>query len=122
MLPTEFTVTENHIKLLERTYVGWMDYAYDGAPGVNPKRPFGNSDVMRDVYEIIHDGKVPEGVDEDEFWEDFYDQEHPDLMTLFREMEYVVQIALQCAGRREAIEPVTYYRPELYDTRLWVQR
>lgn len=119
--PMKFTVTEQHIALLERTYVFWDRSAYEGAPAVNSKRPFGNSDVMRDIYEIIHPESLNVREEKwDEFWEFFYEQDHTDLEMLFREMEYVVQIALQCAGRLEAIEIGTYYRPDQYDTRSWL--
>lgn len=115
MEPTIFQVTENHLKLLERTYVGWRDYAYDGAPGVDPKRPFGDSDVLRDIYEITHDGETPEGVDP----EDFYEEDHPELQAIFREMEYVVQIALNLAGKGQLIKPGIYFRPDRYCSRIW---
>lgn len=47
-----FTVTEEHIKLLRNAYVGWDDCEY-GAPQINPKRPYGNSDVEEDVAELL---------------------------------------------------------------------
>lgn len=39
-------------KLLKRAYVGWED-SETGAPCINPKRPYGNSDVAEDVREIL---------------------------------------------------------------------
>lgn len=47
-----FEVTEEHIKLLRRAYVSWNDCEH-GAPEINPKRPYGNSDVASDVVEIL---------------------------------------------------------------------
>ena len=48
-----FTVTEDHLKLLRHAYVNW-DYGEGyGAPGINPKKPYGNSYVERDVAEIV---------------------------------------------------------------------
>jgi hypothetical protein len=49
---TEFTVTENHLKLLRRAYVGWDDCEF-GAPAIDCKRPYGNSDVPSDIAEIL---------------------------------------------------------------------
>jgi hypothetical protein len=49
---TEFTVTEDHLKLLRRAYIGWDDCEF-GAPGIDPKRPYGNSDVIGDIAEIL---------------------------------------------------------------------
>lgn len=112
-----FEVTEDHIKLLGKFYVGWADYAYDGAPAVDSKRPFGNQDVPRDIYEILNADKL-DTLDED-FWEEFYDREHPELMSIFREMDKVVQIALNCAGRGHVVVPGEYEQVELYNQRDW---
>lgn len=114
-----FTVDRQHIALLGRTYTTWMDDYYLGAPGVDPKRPFGNSDIERDIYEIIYKGRTPEGVDPDQFWDTFNPDDHPELYERFREMEYVVQIALQCASRGEPMTVGEYSRVEEYDTRVW---
>jgi len=51
-----FTVTDEHVRLLRRAHVGW-DSAEFGAPGISPKRPYGNSNVFRDIAEILN---VPE--------------------------------------------------------------
>lgn len=47
-----FAVTEHHLKLLQRMYVCWDDTEF-GAPAINPKLPYGNSDVIGDVCEIV---------------------------------------------------------------------
>jgi hypothetical protein len=49
---TEFTVTDDHLKLLRRAYVGW-DGCEFGAPAIDCKRPYGNSDVIGDIAEIL---------------------------------------------------------------------
>src|ERR1700734_729843 len=51
-LVTEFTVTEDHLKLLRHAYVGWDDCEF-GAPAIDCKRPYGNSDVIDDIAEIL---------------------------------------------------------------------
>ena len=43
-----FEVTEDHLKLISEMYVEWWDCEY-GAPCIDPKRPYGNSDVEHDV-------------------------------------------------------------------------
>ena len=48
----EFTLTEEHIKLLSKMVVGWQDCEF-GAPEINPKRPYGNSSVILDMAEIL---------------------------------------------------------------------
>lgn len=48
----KFTLTENHIKLLKNFNVDWGD-GYLGAPCIDQKRPYGNSDVLTDIAEIL---------------------------------------------------------------------
>src|SRR5262245_17189804 len=47
-----FTVTDEHLRLLRRAYVFWDETEF-GAPGINAKRPYGNSDVYGDIAEIL---------------------------------------------------------------------
>jgi hypothetical protein len=48
----EFTVTDEHLRLLRHAYVFW-DEAEFGAPSIDPKRPYGNSNVYADIAEIL---------------------------------------------------------------------
>lgn len=82
-----FTVTHDHLKLLRMMYVGWQDCEY-GAPEINPKRPYGNSDVEGDIAEIL--GWAYE---EDEYYglpEDL----RGEARDLHRQMQTVLQILL----------------------------
>jgi hypothetical protein len=54
----------------------WLDYCY-GAPGLDPKRPFGNSNVERDILEILDAEPEDEG--------DFSDEQFEYARTLYRE-------------------------------------
>lgn len=49
-----FTLTEQHITLLRASCVlaGLSGYEH-GAAAIDPKRPYGNSDVIRDVARLI---------------------------------------------------------------------
>ncbi len=47
-----FEVTEDHIKLLGKSWVSWDCYSL-GAPGIDAKRPYGNKDVLGDIAEIL---------------------------------------------------------------------
>src|SRR5579862_893953 len=61
---TEFTVTEDHLKLLRRAFVDrWDPGEGYGAVGINSKKPYGNSYVERDIAEIVG------APDEDWLWE-----------------------------------------------------
>lgn len=51
---TEFTVTEDHLKLLRHAYdIYWDPGEGYGAPAINPKKPYGNSAVPQDVANIL---------------------------------------------------------------------
>lgn len=87
--PKEFTLTENHLLLLRNAYVSWDDCEF-GAPEIDPKRPYGNSDVLRDIARIV-------GLEwDDDAMEDGGLQ--PDtlawLNTLHRETETALQLVL----------------------------
>lgn len=78
-----FKLTKTHIKLLRRMYVRW-DNCETGAPCIDPKRPYGNSDVTGDIHEIL----TGECVELTREQEDKY-------IDLHREMETALQIVLR---------------------------
>lgn len=47
-----FEVTEYHVALLRQAWVSWDDAEF-GAPCIDPKRPYGNSDVLGDIRKIL---------------------------------------------------------------------
>lgn len=49
----EFTVTEEHVALARRANVRWHYTEWGAAPGLDLKRPYGNSDWHADVAEIV---------------------------------------------------------------------
>lgn len=74
-----FKVTEAHLKLLKRAYVDWNNCEF-GAPEINPKRPYGNSDVVGDILEIIG---IPYN-EENKALEDFAIKLHNDTETVLQ--------------------------------------
>ena len=46
-----FIVKPIHLQLIKRLFVSWNECEF-GAPTIDPKRPFGNSDVEYDFEEI----------------------------------------------------------------------
>jgi len=87
--PRRFTLTEDHIRLLRRMIVGWQD-CETGAPEIDPKRPYGNSAVARDVAEILEipldpDEELPEAV-------------RGNLLLMHRETETALQVVLASGG------------------------
>jgi len=47
-----FELTADHVTLLRAARVQWQDVE-TGAPEINPKRPYGNSDVSSDVIKLL---------------------------------------------------------------------
>lgn len=115
-----FEVTPTHLKLLQRFVVEWEDAEF-GAPCIDPKRPYGNSNVHQDILEIIGFKELKEGVYEFELdgkkWllkgEDKYniylegadEEKLTDKLTkLHEETEKVLQICLSA----QKFEPGKY--------------
>ena len=48
-----FEIKEEHLKLVRRMVIRYDDSCEFGAPSVDPKRPYGNSDVYKDIARII---------------------------------------------------------------------
>jgi hypothetical protein len=87
---TRFTVTKDHLKLLRRMYVTWYD-CETGAPAIDPKRPYGNSDVYNDMHHILTGESV--GLNASERME-LTEREDKKYAKLHCEMDTVLQIVL----------------------------
>jgi hypothetical protein len=79
--PTKFIVTEDHLKLMSNFWVGWCGDEY-GAPEIDPKRPYGNSDVPADIAEILG-------------WEGEIEYDDPRARKIHEETMTALQIALR---------------------------
>lgn len=100
--PKLFEVTEEHMKLLDRMYISYDDWTEFGAPEVDPKRPYGNSDVYDDIAEIL-------GIEvaEDQWGDrEFTDAQVDYMNKRHKEMETVLQILVRNA--RDGIRRGTY--------------
>ena len=102
-----FELTNDHLLLLSRAYVGWDD-CETGAPAIDCKRPYGNSYVVGDVAEILgweiadeRDGLTSVQVDR--------------ALELHRETLTALQIILIA---RDAT-PGVYRKRDRYDARSW---
>ena len=82
---TEFEVKQEHLMLLKNCCVEWY-----GGISIDSKRPFGNSDIVRDIGEIL--GEEPDGFDDDD--DDFSEEQSERFMRLYKELSVVLQIAL----------------------------
>ena len=104
---TEFKLTENHLKLLHRMYVDFDDSAYDGAPAVDIKRPYGNSDTAGDVAEIL-------GLEYD------LDDDMPEeLVERCLALHHETATALQIVLCTQSFKPGLYRKSSQYNDRSW---
>jgi len=107
---TIFEVKKEHLTLLKHMCVGWQNCEF-GAPEIDPKRPYGNSNVIGDIIEIF--GKeVKRGIFKiniegkeyyitiGEYSEDMDDLEKI-LNKLHQETETVLQIILNTGMFKE---------------------
>jgi hypothetical protein len=111
-------VTEDHLKLLRHAWVDcWYEGEGYGAPGINPKKPYGGSWVERDIVEILD---IPS---EDWDWEDLDEDPVPPevgerLMRLHVETMVALQIVLAtgefrpCLYRRDTSGSIDWRRDE----------
>jgi hypothetical protein len=83
-----FILKEEHIKLLRQMNVWWDDCEF-GAPSINCKRPYGNSDVYGDIAKILGiKGTIVDNEIE-------FSEEEIDIMeNLHKETETALQIVL----------------------------
>ena len=86
----KFLVIESHVELLKNMYVGWQDAEY-GAPEIDPKRPYGNSDVEEDICEILKFSKSSCRNCESTYTEDQVQY----AASLHKDMKKVLQILVQ---------------------------
>jgi len=101
---TPFLLTQNHLKLLRRMFIGWSDCEF-GAPEVNPKRPYGNSWVLGDIHEILT------GEDSEELTE----SQEEEYRQLHLETQTALQIILSVGEFEEG-----WYKPTRPYSSTWV--
>lgn len=99
-----FEITADHIKLLQRFNVAWWKHER-GAPFIDPKRPYGNSDVEGDICEIL--GWPDEG-DPDEGT--YSDAQRERAVAIHRQMDTVLAIVLE----RQTFRPGRFQRAEIW--------
>jgi len=123
---TSFELTAFHIALLKRLEFGWHEGGYDGAPTVDFKRPYGNSDVLADIraiYAKLHGLSYDDDPEDEELEFGFVRSDgtsfdaadlDEEIWGTHRQMETVLQIL---AKNPEGIAPGTYERsgPYLWD-------
>jgi hypothetical protein len=96
-----FTVTDEHLRLLRRAHVTWMDAEF-GAPEIDGKRPYGSSGVYSDIAEIL-------GIPEDD-WSDGEFNPLPEVEWRFLRLHVETAVVLQIALATGEFRPGRYVR------------
>jgi len=99
-----FKVTEEHLALLSKMYVGWDDCEY-GAPAIDCKRPYGNSYVEGDIAKILG---IKDNLEDEKVI--------ARIRKLHEETQTVLQIALATGRFRSGM----YGKTEKYNSRSWL--
>lgn len=90
-----FTVTEQHLKLLQRLNLRWEDH-YKGAPGADPQRPYGTKWVLEDIAEILDPAGWEAIPDRDEAALGAYEQAHEEeFLRIHKETFEAMDIVLR---------------------------
>lgn len=87
-----FELKQVHLDLLKQTAISWDSCEY-GAPCIDCKRPYGNSDVEDDMAEIIKLPKKGNWDSEEEMWNE---ETQEKLADLHKETQIALQIILHC--------------------------
>lgn len=104
MIGEKFELTKNHITLLRNMYFEYDEYTETGAPVADCKRPYGNSDVAVDIYEILY-GKTFDLYDEET---DDYKEEWEEIRDELMRLHYGTATALQIILSTKSFEPGIY--------------
>lgn len=79
-----FVVKEEHLKLLKNVCISWQNCEF-GAPEINPKRPYGYSNVIESMAEIL-------GIKENEEYDAFSKTDIEKMERLHQETEVCLHI------------------------------
>jgi hypothetical protein len=91
----QFRVLPEHITLLSNANVGWDDGEF-GAPAIDCKRPYGNSNVLGDIARLLAipaDSKMPEDEDPQDW--DIYEAYSQATLDRMNKLHEETRIALQ---------------------------
>jgi hypothetical protein len=102
----KFKITKEHLLLIKNFNVDWVD-GESGAPGVDSKRPYGNSDHLQDIATILK-WKIKDG--------ELSETQETKAQKLHEEMETVLQICFSTLTFKEG----TYKLKEKYSNE-WVK-
>ncbi len=87
--PREFVLTDQHVALLRAANISWYEIEW-GAPAIDGKRPYGNSDINGDLARLLN---VDAFIDH-EGEERWTPEQFEEMRRLHRETETALQVIL----------------------------
>lgn len=127
-----FEMKDEHLKLLNNMFVEWNNIEF-GAPKIDPKRPYGNSDGVDDVARVLDYYKTQDKVDldEGELITCRNESERQELIedsdwkgewiSYFEKLHKETKIALQIVLVTGKFETGKYQKKERFDSQSWVK-
>ena len=112
-----YRLTQEQVNLIRHMHFDWApgsEIGYEGGPCINPKRPFGNSNIEGDVWEIVDprpwDEMHKEDEDEDEevAWERQEQEQRAAFDRWYRTLGHALQVVLSSGS----FEPGIYSCPK----------
>ncbi len=110
----EFELTEEHIALLRNLEFTMQDWEHPGAPGADPKRPYGNSghNAICDIAEMLDIAKPADGADYNKNeWEEW----ESEVLAIWNGTSDALQIILDT----QSFEPGIYIKERGFQ---WVRK
>lgn len=101
-----FELTNDHLKLIQEMNIGYNEGCEFGAPNVDPKRPYGNSDVYNDIGEIL--GIKPE--QEDDWGNEFSNDQIDYMNKIHRQTAKALQVILSSKSFSTGFYEADMYR------------
>lgn len=107
----DFELKQIHLDLFKNVCIDWDDCEF-GAPAINCKRPYGNSDVFGDIAEIIKLKKKDNWDFDEENWTE-------EAMDFMRDLHKQTQTALKIILTCQSFKLGWYRREDEYDYDGW---
>ena len=102
----KFELTKQHLKLTREMNISYNEYCEFGAPEVDPKRPYVNSDVYGDIARILD---IKPALIKDE--EEIYSNEQEDeMLKIHKETAQALQVILASGSFEAGIYEAENYR------------
>lgn len=118
MSKQSFRLKLEHIKLLQNSYIDWRP-AEAGSAVIDSKRPYGNSDHLKDMCEILGTKRKLDIKQTESSGDVCYDEKQDEeLLSLHRQTESALKVIL----KSKSFKPGLYEADRDEDNWKWVKK